>query len=72
MEKLKYRMVIQWSDQDDCYLVGLPDFPGQRWRTHGDTYAEAVKNGEEVLEFLIEVYRELGETLPEPQIAITV
>ena len=72
MEKLKYRIVIQWSDEDNCYLVSLPDFPGQQWRTHGDTYAEAVKNGEEVLESLIEVYRELGEPLPQPQVAITV
>lgn len=71
MDKLKYRIVIQWSDEDDCYLVNLPDFPGQKWRTHGDTYAEAVKHGEEVLESLIELYRELGESLPEPQIAIT-
>ncbi len=48
MKKLKYRIVIQWSDEDNCYLVGLPDFPGQKWRTHGNTYAESVKNAEEV------------------------
>ncbi|MEO1298380.1 MAG: type II toxin-antitoxin system HicB family antitoxin, partial [Cyanobacteria bacterium J06636_16] len=37
-DKLKYPMVIQWSDEDDCFLVGFPDFPGQQWRTHGETY----------------------------------
>jgi len=63
---LKYSMLIQWSEKDDCYLVGLPDFPGQRWRTHGDTYAEAVTNGVEVLELLIEDYQLAGEPLPKP------
>ena len=36
--RLKYQMVIQWSEEDDCFLVGFPDFPGQQWRTHGKTY----------------------------------
>lgn len=45
MAPIKYRMVIQWSDEDNCFLVALPDFPGQYWRTHGDTYEEAVANG---------------------------
>ncbi|MFN6067695.1 MAG: type II toxin-antitoxin system HicB family antitoxin, partial [Pseudanabaena sp.] len=34
----KYQMIIQWSDEDDCFLVGFPDFPNQKWRSHGDTY----------------------------------
>ena len=38
MNQLKYQMVIQWSEQDHCFLVGFPDFPGQQWRTHGETY----------------------------------
>lgn len=54
MLKLSYSMVIVWSDEDDCYLVHLPDFPEQRFRTHGETYEEAAKNGQEVLELLLE------------------
>jgi predicted RNase H-like HicB family nuclease len=42
MDRLKYQMIIQWSEEDNCFLVGFPDFPGQQWRTHGDTYEEAV------------------------------
>jgi antitoxin HicB len=38
MKLMKYEMVICWSEEDDCYLVGFPDFPGQKWRTHGNTY----------------------------------
>jgi len=50
MAQIKYRMVIQWSDEDNCFLAALPDFPGQYWRTHGDTYEEAVANGKEAIE----------------------
>ncbi len=67
MNKLKYTMIIQWSEEDNCYLVGFPDFPGQQWRTHGDTYTEAVTNGVEVLELLIEDYKIAEETLPTPK-----
>ena len=54
MKNLPYSMVIVWSDEDDCYLVHLPDFPEQKFRTHGETYEEAAKNGQEVLELLLE------------------
>lgn len=30
MSKWKYKMVIQWSDEDNCFLVGFPDFIGQK------------------------------------------
>lgn len=66
IENPKYKMVIEWSEQDNCFLVALPDFPGSYWRTHGDTYKEAVANGEEALESLILSYQDLGEPLPEP------
>jgi predicted RNase H-like HicB family nuclease len=70
--KLKYQMVIQWSDEDDCFLVGFPDFPGQQWRTHGETYEEAVTQGIEALESLVVAYEASGETLPEPSIVCVV
>ena len=66
MTKFKYQMIIQWSEEDNCYLVSLPEFSGQTWRTHGDTYQEAVNNGVECLEGLILDYQEAGETLPIP------
>ncbi len=66
MNNLKYQMIIQWSNEDNCYLVSLPEFPGQKWRTHGDTYQEAVNNGVECLEGLILDDQEAGETLPIP------
>jgi antitoxin HicB len=64
---MKYEMVICWSEEDDCYLVSLPDFPGQKWRTHGETYEIAVEQGVEALESLISAYEVNGELLPEPK-----
>ncbi|WP_088891580.1 type II toxin-antitoxin system HicB family antitoxin [Leptolyngbya ohadii] len=66
VNKLKYQMVIRWSEEDDCFLVGFPDFPGQQWRTHGETYEEAVTNGIEALESLVMAYEVSGEPLPQP------
>jgi len=56
----QYSMVIQWSDEDQAYIVTLPEFGGNK--THGDTYAKAAKMGQEALESLIETYesRELA------------
>jgi antitoxin HicB len=65
--KMKYEMVICWSEEDDCYLVGFPDFPGQKWRTHGETDEIAVEQGVEALESLISAYEVNGELLPEPK-----
>lgn len=64
MSMLRYRMVIDWSDEDNCYLVHFPDFPEQTYRTHGDSYEEAARNGEEVLQLLLE---EEELPLPEPK-----
>jgi antitoxin HicB len=67
LTKMKYEMTICWSEENDCYLVGFPDFPGQKWRTHGDTYEMAVSNGVEALESLIIAYAASGELLPKPK-----
>lgn len=50
-------------------LVGLPDFPGQQWRTHSDTYEEAFKNGLEVMEELYLAGVHGGIDLPEAKTA---
>ena len=67
LTQIKYEMRIAWSDEDNCYLVGLPDFLGQKWRTHGDTYEIAVSNGVEALESLMLAYEASGESLPNPK-----
>jgi antitoxin HicB len=65
---MKYTIVIQWSDEDNCYIVSLPEFTNVfQPCTHGETYEEALKNAQEVLKLLIETYLENGTALPQPQ-----
>lgn len=54
---LRYSMIIEWSDDDQAYLVTLPEWADRviMPATHGDTYKEAVQNGEEVLEMLVDM-----------------
>lgn len=61
-----YSILIQWSDEDKKYVVSLPEF-GPYAHTHGDTYEEALKNAEEVLELLVETYQAEGKPLPQPK-----
>jgi predicted RNase H-like HicB family nuclease len=67
MSTLRYEMVIIWSEEDNCFLVHLPDFPEQTYRTHGNSYEEAARNGQEVLQLLLE---EDGLPLPKPKAAV--
>ncbi|MCP2732306.1 type II toxin-antitoxin system HicB family antitoxin [Limnofasciculus baicalensis] len=61
-----YTIIIQWSDEDQCYIVFLPEFEDvMQPCTHGDTYEEALKNAKEVIEMLIETILEEGKTLPQ-------
>jgi predicted RNase H-like HicB family nuclease len=62
----RYSILIQWSNEDQKYVVSLPEF-GPYAHTHGDTYQEAFQNAQEVLELLIEDYQAKGQALPEPQ-----
>jgi predicted RNase H-like HicB family nuclease len=62
-------MFIEWSEEDQAYLVTLPEWapPVIMPATHGDTYEEAAKNGQEVLEMLIEAATANGKVLPPPR-----
>ena len=65
-EQLRYSIVIQWSDDDDAYLVTLPEWEGRVFNpvTHGETYEEAIKSGHEALEAIVASAREHSEELP--------
>lgn len=65
--KMRYSMIIEWSDEDQVYIVSLPEF-GKFVKTHGETYSEAVKNGEEVIEMMLEHFQESHESLPAPRL----
>lgn len=57
-------MVIEWSDENQAFIVLIPEFPGDY--THGDTYEEAVKQGKDLIESLI-MWRRQDVPLPIPR-----
>lgn len=67
---LHYSMLIEWSDEDQAYLVTLPEWAGRVMMpvTHGETYRRAAQNGQEVLELLIAGAVDDGEPLPAPTV----
>nr|WP_066119190.1 type II toxin-antitoxin system HicB family antitoxin [Geminocystis sp. NIES-3709] len=54
---------------DNCFVVFLPEFSQNVMQpvTHGETDEEALKNGQEVLELIMEEYQEDGKDLPQPK-----
>ena len=66
---LHYSMLIEWSEEDQAYLVTLPEWADRviMPATHGSTYGEAVQHGQEVLEMLVDSAVQDGEPLPPPK-----
>jgi antitoxin HicB len=70
-EQLRYSMLIQWSNEDEAYVVSFPEWENRVFNpvTHGKSYDEAVRNGKEALEGLVESAKKHGESVPEPKLA---
>ena len=61
----RYELVIYWSQDDDCFVVEVPELPG--CMSDGKTYQEAVSNAEAVIAEWIETARTFGRSIPEPK-----
>ena len=66
--KYPYSVLIQWSDEDQMYLVTLPEFAeiAMQPSTHGRTYEEAVKNAQEAIAGYLAYCEEAGLAAPTP------
>ena len=62
VEPQQYSMLIEWSDEDDAYIVTVPELPG--CMTHGATYAEAVRQGEAAIATWLSTARKWGDPIP--------
>lgn len=69
-EHERYSMLIEWSDEDQTYVVLLPEWEDHVYQpvTDGATYEEAARKGQAVLETLIEQAQQYGEALPQPRV----
>jgi len=58
-------MVIYWSNEDQSFVVEVPELPG--CMADGSTYREAVANAERVIEEWIQTAKELAREIPVPR-----
>ncbi len=61
----KYELIIYWSNEDDCFVVEVPELPG--CMADGKTYQEAVSNVEVIIQEWIDTARNIGRPIPEPR-----
>ncbi len=61
----KYELIIFWSEEDERYVVEVPELPG--CMADGESYEEAVKNAEIVISEWIETAKSLGREIPQPR-----
>jgi predicted RNase H-like HicB family nuclease len=62
---IKYEMIIYWSDEDNAFIVEVPELPG--CMANGQTYQEAVANAETIIQEWIETAKGLCRPIPEPK-----
>ena len=62
---IKYELIIYWSESDEAFIVEVPELPG--CMADGQTYIEAVKKVEVVIQEWIETAQELGRDIPIPK-----
>jgi len=65
MKSTAYEMILWWSNEDDCYVVDVPELPG--CMAHGCTRAEAILNAEEAIQLWVETARKDGVRVPKPK-----
>lgn len=62
---IKYELIIFWSEEDQAFVVDVPELPG--CMADGASYEEALANAQVVIQHWIETARALGRPIPEPK-----
>ena len=61
----KYELIIYWSEEDQRYLVEVPELPG--CMADGETYEEALRNARVIIDEWIETAKNLEREIPQPR-----
>lgn len=61
----KYERIIYWSDNDNAFIVEVPELSG--CMADGATIHEALENTEQVIEEWIETAEATGREIPQPK-----
>ena len=63
--KLKYEIIIYWSEQDGHYIAEVPELPG--CMADGESLEETLAMVQEVMRLWIETATDGGVTVPQPK-----
>jgi predicted RNase H-like HicB family nuclease len=63
--KIRYELIIYWSEEDQVFIVEVPELLG--CMADGETYQEAVQNAEIIIQEWIETAKELERPIPQPK-----
>jgi predicted RNase H-like HicB family nuclease len=61
----KYETIIYWSQEDNIFIVDVPELPG--CKAHGDTSQLALENAQDAIDLWLETAKEFGDPIPEPK-----
>ncbi|MCE7927689.1 MAG: type II toxin-antitoxin system HicB family antitoxin [Dehalococcoidia bacterium] len=61
----RYELIIWWSNDDEAFIVEVPELPG--CAADGPTYEEAVAQARRVIREWIQTATELGRPVAEPR-----
>ncbi len=61
----KYERIIYWSDEDNSFIVEIPELPG--CMADGSSVEEAIKNSEIIIQEWIDTAKERGQEIPVPK-----
>lgn len=61
----KYEVIVYWSDEDEAFIIEVPELPG--CMADGATYEEAIKNVQVIIAEWIETARQLNREIPQPK-----
>jgi len=65
MKNPNYEMIIWWSQEDEAFVVDVPELPG--CMAHGATRVAALRHAEEAIAFWIQTAKDDGLPIPEPK-----
>jgi len=60
----QYAMLIWYSQEDQAYLVDVPELPG--CMADGETVEQAIQAAQQAIRLWIEAARKLGREVPQP------
>ncbi len=61
----KYERIIYWSENDEKFIVEVPELPG--CMADGETAEQALQNAEIIIAEWLETARETGREIPQPK-----